>query len=199
MFKKSRFIVFFAIMFIFGIYDIKSQIPKGWKLSGKSIKGLNVTLDKSIFYSGKSSVHFTSDTSSHDRYAWMNQFISASDYFEKRIRLSGYIKTKDLDGYACLSFYYVDNNGETVGETRGFNRSISGTLDWTKDEVVIDVPKTAKYLSLGIMVIGNNKIGTFKSYPEVWIDNLNIDEVSKDVILTDTKMNTKPINLDFEE
>jgi len=110
-----------------------------------------------------------------------------------------YIKTKDLDGYACLSFYYVDNNGETVGETRGFNRSISGTLDWTKDEVVIDVPKTAKYLSLGIMINGNNKIGSLKSYPEVWIDNLNIDEVSKDVILTDTKMNTKPINLDFEE
>lgn len=190
-----RTMCFIIVYLICGLFcgSLYSQVPQGWKRQGK---GFDITIDKSISYSGKSSVHFIPSDTSNFKFAWLGQFINATQYLGKRVRLSGFIRTKDLEGFSCLFLYIVQNNDETSGETKGYNRSIFGTVNWTKDDVVIDVPASAKFVVLGVLVNSVNSILS-KERPEVWVDNFNLEEVSLDVPLTETRMNN-PVNLDFE-
>ncbi len=190
-----RIVTISALMLLIPIVQSVGQVPQGWKRQGK---GFDITLNKHISYSGKTSVHFfpSADTSNY-RFGWLGQFINAGQYLGKRVRLSGYFKSKDLQGYACVFLYVVMSSDEISGDTRGYNRSIFGTLNWTRDEIVIDIPQAAKLIALGMVVSSVNAIASGEC-PEVWVDNMNFEEVSLDVPLTESRRN-QPVNLDFEQ
>ena len=73
------------------------------------------------------------------------------------------------------------------------DRSIKGTTDWRRYEVVLDVPKDATGIALGILLTGTG---------EVWLNGARFEVVGSDVAVTGSnygKIPDKPVNLDFAE
>ena len=72
------------------------------------------------------------------------------------------------------------------------NRTMVGTEDWTKCEIVVDVPEGATNISYGARLYGAG---------QVWFENLRIDVVGRNVKTTGLPVghNWKPTNMDFKQ
>lgn len=121
----------------------------------------------------------------------MQQF-NAGQYLGKRVRLSGLVKSQEVAAWAGL-WVRVDKGKEMVSFDNMQDRAIKGTTDWRRYEVVLDVPKDATGIALGILLTGPG---------EVWMNGASFDVVGPDVAVTgsnNAKIPDRPVNLDFAE
>ena len=75
------------------------------------------------------------------------------------------------------------------------NRSVKGTTDWKKYEIVLDVPFNSSNIAYGALLVGTGQI---------WFDNLNFEVVDNSIPTTGEGAeswtpNKEPTNLDFEK
>jgi hypothetical protein len=74
------------------------------------------------------------------------------------------------------------------------SRPIKASTDWTKYDVVLDVPEQAEQISFGLLLTGRG---------ETWVDDMKFEVVGKDVPTTGASLTGKvpeaPTNLGFEE
>ena len=75
------------------------------------------------------------------------------------------------------------------------DRAVTGTTEWKKYEIVLDVPEGASQISYGALLRGTGQI---------WFDKLNFEIVDTNVPTTGkkadrVKVKDEPMNLDFEE
>lgn len=172
-----------------------ATLPKGWFRAGSKPQEYEMVLDKQIVRSGKASLMLKFKGTDASGFGTVMQNVGPDKYMGKRIRLSGYIKTTDA---AQASFWLRVDGKEREKSSLAFdnmgNRSVSGTQEWKKYEIVLDVAQEAMNIAFGVMLIGKG---------QMWADDLQIEIVGKDVPVTDMMMNfkkapTEPINLDFE-
>jgi len=110
--------------------------------------------------------------------------------------MTGYIKSENVTDWAGM-WLRVDSKTDHVSLSfdNMQDRAIKGTSDWTKCEIILDVPEESGTLNFGVLMAGTGK---------VWFDNISFEildnatpKVSKD---SDTiTVPEKPENLDFEE
>ncbi|NCQ12308.1 MAG: hypothetical protein GW809_09255 [Bacteroidetes bacterium] len=121
------------------------------------------------------------------------QTISADNYLGKRLKLSGYIKTEDVEKSSGMWMRIDGFNQEQLGFDNMKGREIKGNSDWNKYEIVLDIPSNSMSINYGVLLAGNGK---------VWFDNFQIEEVDKSVettnIIKENKLPNEPVNLDFE-
>lgn len=69
-------------------------------------------------------------------------YIMPDEYLGKRIRLNGYVKNEKITGWAGMWMRVdgTDKNTSLAFDNMA-NRAIGGTSDWTKYEIVLDVPR----------------------------------------------------------
>ncbi len=91
----------------------------------------------------------------------------------------------------------IDGKGnppKTLGFDNMQNRSIKGTTDWKKYDVVLNVPAGSNSINIGVLMGGTG---------EIWTSNLKFEKVDKTVPTTDRKNNIekhdKPVNLNFQK
>jgi len=146
-------------------------------------------LDSGAGKDGKSALSIKSFRSSIDGFGTLMQSFLAEKYSGKRIRLTGYIKSKYVEGWAGL-WLRVDkeNSKQTLAFDNMQDRGITGTTDWKKYEVVLDVSSEASKIAFGVLLHG---IG------QVWFEKLKFEVVSKSVPVTG-KYKEEP-NLNFEK
>jgi len=85
------------------------QLLKGWNLSGSHPFNYRMGIDREILNKGKGSGFLKSVTvQSQGEFATMMQEFKADKYIDKRIKLSGFLKAKDIDGF-CGFWMRVDN------------------------------------------------------------------------------------------
>ena len=75
------------------------------------------------------------------------------------------------------------------------DRPIRGMTDWTKYELVVQLPKNSTDIAFGLMLLGKG---------QVWLDDVNFEEVGPEVPLTGKyvhgiETSSTPANLNFEE
>jgi hypothetical protein len=104
------------------------------------------------------------------------KYILPGDYTGKRVRLSGNIKTENVVSNAGM-WMRVDSEEEGVmlGFDNMSDRPIKGTTDWTKYEIVLDVPKGTKGIGYGVLI---HETG------EAWFPDLTLEVVGNDVPTT---------------
>lgn len=104
------------------------------------------------------------------------QTISAEPFRGKRVRLSGWLRTRDVtSGWAGL-WMRVDSAAKpNIAFDNMPDRGPRGTTEWKQYEVVLDVAEEASDVFFGVILAGN---GT------VWADDLALEEVPKSVPLT---------------
>jgi hypothetical protein len=129
------------------------------------------------------------------------QTFKADDYRGKRLRLTGWLRTREVAGGASL-WMRVDSADKTLTFDNMDKRRLKGDSDWAKFEIVLDVPEAAQHIAFGVLVAGKGKL---------WVDDLAFDVVGNDVKSTNIleqeipikkgefEAPAKPQNLDFEE
>jgi RNA polymerase sigma factor (sigma-70 family) len=97
----------------------------------------------------------------------------------KRIRLSGWIKTKDVKECAgLLVAAYNDAGASVLEDISAGSRPIHGTTDWQKYQIVTDVPDDASRIVLGVQLYCAG---------ELWCDDFEVEVVGSDVPVTEAE------------
>lgn len=168
---------------------------KGWFLSGSDPFSYEMGVDHEIVHQGKASGYLTSKTvlgSTH--FATMMQAFKADRFTGKRIRLSSFIRTKDVETYAGMWMRVDDTTEDVVQFDNMSNRPIKGTTNWNRYSIVLDVPEKSAVISFGINLAGQ---GT------VWSDQFTFEEVDENTPTTNLEiqgeLQDEPVNLSFEE
>lgn len=191
--KKLSFLTIILIIASFlAKTESNAQSIDGWFKTGTEAKKYEVGFDKNNVKTGKKSAYIESIKDDIDGFGTLMQSCSAKNYLGKKIKLSAYVKSQNVAGWSGLWLRVnSDNAKKPLSFDNMYNRSIKGTNDWKKYEIILDVPLESSKLSYGLLINGTGK---------VWFDQLNI-EIIGDI---DSKISTfdlpdKPTNIDFEE
>lgn len=164
-----------------------------WYTSGSD--GYSVNVDKSVAHSGSTSISIAS-TSSIFSFRPISQALDPVTFIGERLRFTGYIKTKGVVGGAVL-WMRVDarqEEGQPWGRVLSFDnmddRAPSGTTDWTRYEIVLDVPEGAVNIYVGAFLQGGG---------QMWVDDLRLERVGKDVAATRDMTQSQLQNTGFED
>ena len=171
------------------------QLLKGWNLSGSHPFNYKMGIDRVTFHKGQASGFLKSVTKeSKEEFATMMQQFKAENYLGKRMKLSGFLKSKDVDGF-CGLWMRVDNALLDVLQFDNMgNRPVVNDTEWNHYYIVLDVPENSAIISFGVLLSGRG---------QVWIDELEFEEVSTDIPTTNIDYGCDlldgPANLSFEE
>ena len=182
---------FSAAILAFAITIMSYNLPEGWVKAGSVPERYDMGTDPGAGQKGGNAATIKS-IGIPNGFGTLMQTIAADNYKGKRIRLTGYIKTKDVMTSAGL-WFRVD--GKDGGQPLAFdnmqNRPIAGNTDWVKCRIVLDVPKNAAVIAYGALLTGAGQI---------WFDNLKFDVVGSNVPTTDkTEVPKAPTNLNFRK
>ncbi|MEK3917874.1 helix-turn-helix domain-containing protein [Paenibacillus sp. FSL H7-0331] len=168
---------------------------KGWFLSGTDQFNYEMGIDREIVHQGKASGYLKSKTVLDDSsFSTMMQQFKADRFRGKRIRLSCFLKTKDVKSFSSM-WMRVDNAyGDVLQFDNMSNRSIKGNTNWNRYSIVLDVPSDSSIIAFGIILSGQG---------HVWVDQFTFEEVDKNVETTNLEKQSElldePLNLSFEE
>ncbi|USK70499.1 helix-turn-helix transcriptional regulator [Peribacillus asahii] len=173
----------------------QEQKIKGWLLSGSHPFHYEIGIDYGVVHKGKGSGYLKSVTvESPNEFGTLMQEFKADQYKNKRLKLSGFIKTKGLSGF-CGLWMRVDSAMQDVLQFDNMSdRPITTDTEWNHYSIVLDVPDNGAVISFGILLNGHG---------QVWIDELKFEEVDKSVPTTNQSAShdllDEPTNLSFEE
>lgn len=143
----------------------------GWKLS--NVIHYGIKQDTTQVINGEASALLQSTTANEqDTVGWFSQSIRASAYRELRVRLSAQVKTENVMDQASLFIRIDDSSNQTL--VFG-SQPVSGTTDWTKLEIVLQVPQDSALITIGTILNGSGN---------VWLDDLTFEIVDGSVPVT---------------
>jgi hypothetical protein len=171
---------------------VSAAVPEGWFANGSALSDFTVVTDRAVTYQGHPSVSVGSKKTDSNGFAGLMQQSSANDYQGKRVRLAAYLRTRDVVGDGTRGahmWFRVDGpNGKMLGFDNMDSRPVRGNTEWTKYEIVLDVPRESVGLAYGFFLNGT---GT------VWATSFGLEEVSKAVPATNS-LPMHPTNLGFD-
>lgn len=172
-----------------------NELPSEWFLSGGRPDQYTVNLDTTISHSGTRSACMENLDDSPEDFGTLMQESSAASFLNKRVRLTCWIKTNEVQDWVGAWFSVYGQAGEiNVSFDNMCNRKISGTTDWTKYDLVLDVPPEASKLAYGVILSGRGQL---------WFDDLSFEVVTDEISTTDCPCSQRsqllqPRNLNFE-
>lgn len=176
-----------------------SGAPKGWWKNGSNPKAYDVGIDPTQPYKQPISVYVKSldPKTSEGTFGGMMQMCKAESFRGKRLKFTGYVKTRDVVGTANLWFRVDGEDMKLLQFDNMDDRPIKGTTDWKQYSCVLEVPEKATALAYGIFIAGAGM---------AWLNDVRLMEVGSDVKSTNmekaitsqqNKLPDVPQNLDF--
>ncbi len=158
--------------------DPSWHVPAGWTATESKKGEYQIGVDHAVFHLGKASLFVRSLIGQPEGAAVISQSFDPARYEGKRVRIAGYFRASRLGARALLFLAIPGRYDETdVGENP----------QWTRREVVPDVPPPGGMMEIGIRFQGT---GT------MWADDLAFDPVPVTTPLTKP---TQPQNLSFTD
>jgi len=175
----------------------RPKIPRGWYMAGSEPTHYEAGIDSNIAHSGSRCAFVQPAVDEPQGFGTLMQCFATQKHLGKRLRMSLWIKTDSVRDWAAA---WVRVDGEGRGKMLAFdnmcNRRISGTIDWKKYEIVLDIPIGSTNICFGVMLSGSGML---------WVDDVQFDEVDQDTPVTDCpcmvdkEKRSEPRNLNFEE
>lgn len=147
-----------------------ADLPPGW--STVDLKGFEARADEALKRAGRASVTVLSKMPGETGFGSLVQRVRADDYRGKRVRLAGYSKVVEVDRSAQFWLRADGPDRQVVGFDNMNHRPVEGTADWTRCEIVLDVPAVAEALAFGFFLKGTG---------QMWADDLSLEVVGADV------------------
>lgn len=171
--------------------------PIGWFSAGSKPKSYEMGIDKGSGQDGKNAATIKSIDKKIDGFGTLMQQSKPGKFLGKRVRMTGFVKSENVLNWAGI-WLRVDETGskQPLSFDNMSDRPIKGTTDWTKYEIVLDVPSNASLIAYGALLGGTGQI---------WFDNISFEVVGDDIPTTGSVKGKKsatqdePINLDFEK
>lgn len=186
--KKIWFISMISLSAVLLSFDL----PEGWVKAGSDPGSYEMGKD---LIDGRHAATLKSARKKIRGFGTLMQTALPGKYAGKRVRMSGLIKSSDVKAWAGM-WFRVDrlNTGRSYAFDNMHDRSIKGTTDWKKYEIVLEVPEHASLLAYGVLLSGTG---------QVWFDDITFEIVDNTIPLTGNNsspdMDTEPKNLDFEK
>jgi len=196
---KKNMLISFTIICIITLCGFQyngngDKIPDGWFKTGSSPSSYEVGVETGAGMNNDNAVYIKSIDESIKGFGTLMQNFPAKKYLNKRVMLTGYVKSKNVIQMAGLWMRIDDNQNppKILGFDNMNDRPIKGNSAWKKYSVVLDVPSNSSSINFGILLNGTG---------EVWLSNLKFEIVDKKVATTDIiKIKTDgPTNLNFEK
>jgi hypothetical protein len=159
---------------------VSFDLPEGWIKAGNKPDSYLMDMDDTLQREDHVVFTIKSIDGAEEGFGTLMQNMEPDPYLGKRVRMSGYVKTRDVETWAGL-WFRVDN--KEAGQFLSFDnmhdgkpdRSLKGTTDWTKYEIVLDVSDQAVNLAYGAILVGSGQI---------WFDDIEFEVVDKTVPTT---------------
>jgi hypothetical protein len=168
---------------------------KSWFMAGSDPQDYELGIDANVVRNGKNSGYLKAKVAEPRGFGTMMQMFKATDYLNKRMRFSAFVKSEGIEAWAGLWMRIDDPQQHSpLGFDNMQNRPIKGTTDWHKYEVVLDVPQESVAIAFGILLTGKG---------QAWLSEVQFEEVGADVPTTSDEghgeLPDTPGNLDFAE
>lgn len=188
-----------ALLAVTTVALLSFNLPKGWFKAGSDPDKYEMSIDKGAGQDGKNAASIKSTDNNIKGFGTLMQNCSPTKFAGKRVRMTGLLKSKDIQSYAGF-WLRVDaaDSKQPLSFDNMFDRLIKGTTEWKKYEIVLDVPPNASNIAYGVLLNGTG---------QVWFDSMNFEIVDNSVPLTGKPIEQMkkqsipdvPENLDFEE
>jgi hypothetical protein len=104
----------------------------------------------------------------------ISKHLQASEFLGKRVRLTAYMKTRNVRFWSSLNLDYRAGDKNLLYWLGDF-KAMKGTKFWKKFEIVFDVPFDTSEITYGASLSGSG---------QVWFDVVKIEAVDKSVPIT---------------
>lgn len=144
-----------------------------------------VYVDRQTKFNDKVSACIEANSDSAPGFASLFQDLSSQNYKGKKVKFSGFIKTKDVSDWSGI-WMRVDDATQVLAFDNMEDRPVTGTNDWKEYDVVLEVPKESKKIKVGVMQAGKGKS---------WFNNCHFEPVDASVATTGKKIvSHEPVN-----
>jgi hypothetical protein len=167
-------------------------LPKGWFKAGSHPQNYEMGTDTAVKHSGNASAYIKFIGAKAEGFGTLMQTFTADNYRGKRVRMSAWMKTENA---ASAQLWMRVDGLETrmLGFDNMNNRAVTGTTEWKRYEITLDVPGNAVDIAFGTLAAGKGQL---------WVDDFQFEVVGKDVpstnMLSPEQMNQEPVNLNFD-
>ncbi|HEY0746730.1 MAG TPA: hypothetical protein VGD63_08530 [Steroidobacteraceae bacterium] len=169
----------------------RAETPTGWIVAGSAPKDFEFSRDSNEAWQGRSSALIaTKPGVVSNGFGTLMQTISADNYRGGRWRLSGYLKTSDA-ARAQMWMRVDATDRKVVSFDNMDDRPITGTTEWTRYEIVLNVPSNSADVAFGFLLTQSGK---------VWGSNFKLEKTDVSVPVTSAApavLPKEPLNLDF--
>jgi hypothetical protein len=126
--------------------------PSKWLATGAGYELCDVGIDVQMLNAGQRNLSIACGVAQQPA---LRQSFDAAPFRGKRVRLSGWIKAQDVEpgtnGQSGM-FLAMDNGSPNL------RANVTGTTPWQQQELVIDVPRNASWLHIGISLGGRGQV-----------------------------------------
>ncbi len=166
----------------------------GWAIAGSDPKSYEMGIVKGAGLHGNNAASIKSIDKSINGFGTLMQSCTPGEYLGKRVRMSGFMKTIDVSGWAGFWFRIDPYLGFDNMKNGKKDISVQGTTEWKKYEIVLDVPEKTTDMAYGALLVGTGQI---------FFENIKFEIVDNSVEVTgmDWTQNSplkEPANLNFE-
>ncbi len=163
---------------------------KSWFLAGSQPGDYEEGIDHTVTYNGKNSGYLKASVAQPKGFGTLMQMFKADQYRNRRMRFSAVVKSNDVENWAGLWMRIDGPESKSLGFDNMQNRPIKGTTDWQEYRIVLNVPQESMHVAFGILLTGKG---------QVWLSDVQFEEVKADVSTTSVEYPNEPGNLDFTE
>ena len=142
-----------------------AELPIGWGSGGYKSDAFEMTRDPAEKLDGKSVLVLRSKPNYSEGEANIGTSFSAEKYAGKRVRFSAWLRTADVSRFAGM-WMRVNARPERPGEAgkrlrfdnlarrKHGDDSVKGSTNWTRYDIVLDVPQDAWDIGIGCYLVG---------------------------------------------
>lgn len=148
------------------VLSAAAQSTRGWQFYTSTAQAYEFGRDKVVSHSGYRSAYLRSTRSAYGRsFALLWQKLDATPYRGHTVRLSGWLRTSGVSGWAGMWMRVDPENGPTLAFENMEKRPVTGSTEWREYSIELEVPQQAEEIHLGPLLVGQG---------EVWFDDLRL-------------------------
>lgn len=185
----KKIIAFTALAGFLAIANAHATTPSGWFITGSAAASYDIGTEPGNRHSGDNNA-FIRAKAETTGFGSLMQLIDASAYRGKRVRFSGFLRTRNANK-AGLWMRIDGADKHIVGFDNMDQRALHGDNDWKNYSIVLDVPQGAVDIAFGFLLIGKG---------EVLADDFKLETVDNSIAPTGTlhaQLPKGPVNLNF--
>lgn len=183
-----------------------------WKVIDQQY-AYRAAVDTAIVHGGTASGHVTALGATATVSMFVSQGVRADEFRGKRVRFSAWLRARNAGmsaGMGAVLFMRAEGSGVALASYSTGNRPVGGNAEWTKKQIVLDIPAGTVGITFGFGMGGPG---------EMWMDDATLEVVDADVPLSRpptrppapdrararqldkmyAALPTKPVNMDFEK